>query len=494
MNVPSSVPSNVPSNVPTWEVREGDCRELLREVETGSVDMICTDPPYAISFMGRSWDKTLPDPAIWQECLRVLKPGGFAFVMSGARTDCLWRLCRDLNAAGFDLEYSMLHWVYRSGFPKALDVGKDFDRSAFVGWLRSPANGTGETRAEAMGWGPAEVRKAASAAVNGEFFVKSDGAMRRQKDPESTFGAYYEPMSMAPVHRSAGASLLAAVQARFGPAPGVRADQRLSHWGRIRGKPSHAGILDKSSTWDTMAPRNTAPATPLAQQWDGWKSPGLKPAWEAILVCQKPHRGPVRENVQRHGVGAWNVEACRVPFGATGPWASHVATGLAPGKFFTRGESTTIEKHSAPAGRYPANLLVSDAALGEQGSRYFDIDAWAEQHGLAEDGWAEAAEAGFVQVPKAAKGEKGAGNHPTVKPVRLMAYLIALACPPDGLVVDPFLGSGTTAVAAIRRGVRCLGMEIDPDYAAIARARCEHAAGQEAPPDDPRTEPLALPV
>jgi len=158
-----------------------------------------------------------------------------------------------------------------------------------------------------------------------------------------------------------------------------------------------------------------------------------------------------------------------------------------------------------PEGRFPPNLLVSDDALGEADSRFFSLDAWAEGRGLSEH-WCEAARAGLVQVAKASKAEKNEGigetvsrckkgarpcdwanenkspnNHTTVKPVTLMSYLIHLACPPGGLVLDPFVGSGTTCVAAIQGGFRSIGIELDPSYCEIARARCEHTAGQVEP-------------
>ena len=108
----------------------GDNLELLPTLADGSVDLISTDPPYGISFMGKAWDKALPDPQTWVECYRVLKPGGSAVVMSGARLDCLWRMCRDLEAAGFELEQTAFFWCYRSGFPKGQDLGKAIDARA----------------------------------------------------------------------------------------------------------------------------------------------------------------------------------------------------------------------------------------------------------------------------------------------------------------------------------------------------------------------------
>ncbi len=162
-------------------------------------------------------------------------------------------------------------------------------------------------------------------------------------------------------------------------------------------------------------------------------------------------------------------------------------------------------------GRYPANLLCTEDALGE-GSRYFDVDAWAAEHGFAEDGWAEAAAAGMLQVPKPSRAEKNAGceglpekikprlegdtrpchrddglsfdghehymarnPHPTCKPVRLFAYLAEFLCPAGGTMLDPFAGSGTTGVAAVQSGRSFIGCELSDEYAAIAEARIAHA-------------------
>lgn len=106
----------------------GDSAEKLKELKDDSVDMLCTDPPYGYSFMGKGWDKVLPDVAIWRECYRVLKPGSFITVMAAPRTDVLWRISRDLEEAGFNMAFSNIEWVYHSGFPKATDVSKMIDK------------------------------------------------------------------------------------------------------------------------------------------------------------------------------------------------------------------------------------------------------------------------------------------------------------------------------------------------------------------------------
>ena len=106
----------------------GDSLDVLKEIESESVDLLCTDPPYGYSFMGKSWDKTLPDIGIFKECLRVLKPGSFAFVMSAPRSDVCARMMLMLEDAGFEIGFTPIYWTYASGFPKAMNIGKAVDK------------------------------------------------------------------------------------------------------------------------------------------------------------------------------------------------------------------------------------------------------------------------------------------------------------------------------------------------------------------------------
>ena len=109
-------------------ILQGDSKIELKKVQDNSVDMLCTDPPYGYSFMNKGWDKVLPDVDIWKESYRVLKEGSFICVMAAPRSDVLWRLCRDLEGAGFDLSFSNIEWVYHTGFPKSSDTSKMIDK------------------------------------------------------------------------------------------------------------------------------------------------------------------------------------------------------------------------------------------------------------------------------------------------------------------------------------------------------------------------------
>ena len=105
-----------------------DCLDGLSRIENNSIDLLVTDPPYGIGFMGKDWDRALPDKRIWEECLRVLRPGAFAFVMSIPRSDCLSRMIVSLEEAGFRVDFTPIYHAFASGFPKAQNISKAIDR------------------------------------------------------------------------------------------------------------------------------------------------------------------------------------------------------------------------------------------------------------------------------------------------------------------------------------------------------------------------------
>lgn len=187
-----------------------------------------------------------------------------------------------------------------------------------------------------------------------------------------------------------------------------------------------------------------APATDAARQWSGWGT-ALKPAMEPITVARKPLIGTVAENVLAHGTGAINVDGSRV-----GDEVLPAAiAGQAKIGTFERGLMITPER----TGRWPANVVH---------------DGSDEPVALLGDA------ARFFYCAKAAKKDRGKGNnHPTVKPIDLMRYLVRLVTPPGGVVLDPFMGSGSTGKAAKLEGFGFIGIEREEQYVEIARARIE---------------------
>lgn len=221
-----------------------------------------------------------------------------------------------------------------------------------------------------------------------------------------------------------------------------------------------SGIVSAGRGERTLVERKiTAPATDAARKWEGWGT-ALKPALEPITVARKPFKGTVAANVLEWGTGAINIDGARAQTddnlnaGAYSNGnkdlskATSYATGVSAGVFVQ------------PAGRWPANLI-------HDGS-----DEPTELLGAA---------ARFFYCAKASKKDRGDGNtHPTVKPTDLMAYLCRLVTPPGGVVLDPFMGSGSTGKAAVREGFRFIGIEMDAEYLAIAEARIAHEAGKQS--------------
>src|SRR5947208_10200205 len=106
----------------------GPCLKVLKTLENGSVDCVVTDPPYGYSFMGKDWDKAVPPTEVWKECLRVLKPGAFAFIMSAPRLDVLSQMSLRIEQAGFEIGFTPIFWTYATGFPKAQNIGRAVDK------------------------------------------------------------------------------------------------------------------------------------------------------------------------------------------------------------------------------------------------------------------------------------------------------------------------------------------------------------------------------
>lgn len=233
-------------------------------------------------------------------------------------------------------------------------------------------------------------------------------------------------------------------------------------------------------------PAITAPATDSAREWEGWGT-ALKPANEPICLARKPlSESTVAKNVLKWGTGALNIDGCRVGSGGHLKWERPRDMGFHGGT--DTGPCAALE---STQGRFPANLILDEesaAALDAQsgvsdargGRQRVEDSAAMGYHGGASGGHQKVVRndsggtSRFFYVAKASKADRGEGNgHPTVKPTALMAYLCRLITPPGGLVLDPFAGSGSTGVGALREGFRFVGIEREDQYVAIAAARVE---------------------
>ena len=184
----------------------------------------------------------------------------------------------------------------------------------------------------------------------------------------------------------------------------------------------------------------------IRNEWAGWKT-ALKPSHEPICMARKPFKGSTIDNVLTHGVGALNIDATRIPNPEGDRFPSNVIGEVAGyQKFFYCPKVSRKERHTG--------FEMPDAMFGQHKGAY------------DENGQRYA-----VELDKRT-GNIG-NNHPTVKPVELMKYLIKLVTPPNSTVLDPFCGSGSTGMAATELGHHFIGCELDPNYAEIARRRIE---------------------
>ena len=204
----------------------------------------------------------------------------------------------------------------------------------------------------------------------------------------------------------------------------------------------------------------TIGATEEARQWEGWGT-ALKPAYEPIILARKPLTGTVAANVLEHGTGALNIDACRV-----GEGVLRTQRGKVAGVAYHHTLSTDrVLTSGSPLGRYPSNVIIDDSVaemIDEQGgsnqSRFF----YTAKASRAER------EAGLPDTGKRAN------THPTVKPLELMRYLVKMITPPNGLILDPFAGSGSTICAAALEGFEGIGIEREAEFVSVARQRVEY--------------------
>jgi DNA modification methylase len=519
----------------------GDCRDVLRTLADNSVDSVVTDPPYEIGFMGRSWDGTgvAYDVTVWEECLRVLKPGGHILAFGGSRT---WhRLAVAAEDAGFEIRDSIA-WIYGSGFPKSLDVSKAIDkrqglnqerRLQFTEWMRS----TGMTASQANRILQEAGAISENGTMAGHYFDKTQPAI-------ATADLFDKLRPYLPEVPEAIERLVAERTGIEWTAYKQREviGQKMSGIANKDEKPRHTIGASKAVEVDI-----TTPSTAEAQQWSGWGT-ALKPAFEPVVVGRKPFgKGvTVAENVLAWGVGGLNIDASRIgsetrynSYGKGSQAFTQERTATEAGMF-----AGTKEGGNFAQGRWPANVILDEVTAGlvdeqsgvlksgshsgksvySQGSTETPSSFVQGMAGKTRDGVFPASEGGasrFFYQAKASKRDRneglegledtgagemvdrvegsagmdspraGAGRtsgaknfHPTVKPTALMRYLIKLVTPPGGTVLDPFAGSGSTGKAALLDGFKFVGAELTAEYLPIIEGRLRWALEQGADVDE----------
>lgn len=332
-----------------------------------------------------------------------------AHLLAFGGTRTFHRLTCAIEDAGFEIR-DCLMWVYGTGFPKSLDVSKAIDKAA------------GVDRTEIIG------------TKLGRPGMSKDGSNQSFDSSVNTYG---------------GGS--------------------------------------------TLSSDITAPATDAAKQWDGWGT-ALKPAWEPIILARRPLKGTVVQNVTRYGCGGLNVDGCRVGIegGCRGATKGDEETSGSALQGSVDGSlNGEFAKPVIGLGRWPANVIHdgSDEVVGlfpvskdgvavqrnrDGGVHNHIYGSYRKPPGEDVSYGGGGSASRFFYCAKTSKKERGEGNdHPTVKPLALMRYLCRLVTPPDGVVLDPFMGSGSTLHAARSEGFRTIGIDIEKKYCEIAAKRLE---------------------
>ena len=443
----------------TNRIIHGDALEEMRKMSTDSVDLVPTDPPYGYSFMGKDWDKAVPSVEIWKECLRVLKPGAFAFVMSSPRADVLAHMIVNLSDAGFRTDFTPIYWAYASGFPKALNISKAVDKRLGAERIISgPSKWHCEGRTKASGTHGIYNPPAKNIVGDGKWETKP--ATPEANTLEGSYGGF-QPKPAVEV-------ILVCMKPL---SENTYVDQAL--------KNGHGCTwLDNAripfeSTDDIIA-----------------KNPHTQHKKEATYECYHEReddtyslptgRFPANLLVSDEALNNGVVKVSRwgkPSQGSNSYWgfgAESVANEVAGDKgefsrFFDLDKwfSETVKKLPKEVREIFPFLICPKASKSERNESLEKMDNATYLDESRHDKTAIG-----CNNPRDRTGKIRTGNiHPTVKPLALMSYLITLGSRPNDLILDPFVGSGTTCVAAKMLGRRYIGIELEAEYVKIAEAR-----------------------
>jgi len=450
----------------------GDSIDELKKLKDNSVDLLCTDPPYGYGFMGKSWDKMLPPKEIFQESLRVLKPGSFAFVMSAPRSDVQYRMAQMLDEVGFEVGYTPIYWTYATGFPKAMNIGKAVDKR--LGKERKVIGKKPGTYADIRrdentgqdGWGGETVSNRSRV----ESYITTP-ASDEAKKLEGSYGGYQpkpavEVVIVAMKPLSQKGYLDQALDNQKGitwlddcriPFEGMD-DKKQFDKDNVAGQMNFDGRYEKDS----------------GKMYEGgWDKPMRKTT----------KRKPRAENTVFKKTGFKSENDTNSTPSPLGRFAANllVSDDVLDDGTITKssgGRSGNLKGIGSNGiyGKYEGEVRNENPGKGDKGgfSRYYSLDAWWNSRmDKLPDGVRNTFP--FLVVPKASKSEKNNGVenniHPTVKPLNLMSYLVTLGSRKNDVVLDPFMGSGTTPMACVTLSRNYIGIEREDEYFEIAEAR-----------------------
>lgn len=457
------------------KIVRADSSKYLKKLKSNSVDLLCTDPPYGLSFMGKDWDKSIPSKKIWKQSLRVLKPGAFAFIMCIPRQDCLSRMIIALEESGFVVNFSSIYWTYSSGFPKAQNISKAIDKK--LGKKRKVVR--------------IDEKRVAKFGRSANRTVEHPGGWKEcKRDVNITEPASEKAKELNGSY--AGCQLKPAVEII------IVAMKPLSEKTYVE----QAMKNGKGVVWS-----------------DNCRIPYKDNSDKSSAIPQ----GKITTKDSKSGVGAAvggknNYELNKKKWQEEKQIGRFPANLLVSDDVLNDGRNISYGNSKLPynytGNKYKVEGFIKDNSpsspsnFGDNGSysRYFDLDLWFERKKLPERLQKVFP---FLIEKKAAKSEKNKGlnnfpkkqmykkdnsfnsleilgttaggrlprknYHPTVKPIKLMSYLITLGSRKKDLILDPFMGSGTTCIAAKLLKRKFIGVELNKEYYEIAKARIKNS-------------------
>jgi DNA modification methylase len=507
----------------------GDNMDALRAMPDASIDVVITDPPYGLSkapdmavvlaawlqhgyyevtgagFMGKAWDATVPQPAFWREVLRVLKPGAHCAVFAAPRTQDLMGLAARL--AGFEVR-DCLAWVFGSGMPKGPSVDNAIDEHFFSEWLRERPEIKAAYRAELKAAPDSQARDevrsrykriaglerevvgtrvypgghvqntTVSAPPIGTF-VRNVGTVMDTAPATPEAAAWegwgtglrpcYEPILIL---RKPLAGTVAANVLRYGTGAMNIDACRIEREGENLGSTRKIGPYSSSRTWNVS---NTPGVSTGGHPLGGWPGNLIHDGSEEATAGMPDNagrggkRGPKsRANYGEHYVGEQRAT-----------WRHwERKKNLAERAYDDVGSAARYFPECPWSPEDATRYMYRPKASGSD--RDYGLDGWRTIPGHERCDRAEGS-AG-ANNPRAGGRSEGRNPHPTVKPIALMRWLVRLLAPPNATILDPFMGSGSTGVAATLEGRGFIGCEMEPEYMEIAQARIRQAERDSEPP------------
>ena len=451
-----------------------DCLEVLKMMieDEVFVDSIVTDPPYELGFMGRSWDSTgiAFQKETWELCFKILKPGGHLLAFSGSRT--YHRMAVAIEDAGFEIRDQVM-WLYGSGFPKSMNVGKALDKK-----LGNERIKTGEKKTHSnKGIKQSEQRTAIGAGAFGQEVEEEvtvgttewEGWGTALKPAHEPLVLARKPLSEKSVvdnvlkHRTGGINIdECRVEGNDAKYPDTNPDFR------DQGRQSKENMgIDKLSFGQTENVKRKKVVRKSRDENSVWTDDNSGMKAEGSEYADADPRGRFPSNIMHDGS---DVVKDIFPYNKAG---SYKGEGSKSGGIWNKSTGKPAGREYGDEGSASRYFYCAKTSKAERNQ---GLDNLPTKKASSMPGRRNADDMKDSKIDNDVTGRfvtEKKNVHPTVKPIKLMKYLCRLITPKGGTVLDPFMGSGSTGMAAKEENFDFVGIEKEEEYFNIASARIE---------------------